>query len=130
MKIAIGGAVCVALAAGVLAGCSTSDDKASPSTTTTSAATAIGFRSQVQALADTVSSPQSGFWTPEEFITKFCKQYASKPGSTQRMVAKDLALGAAVASNANDAKGEAAKQEPNALALVSSNAACAALPRG
>ncbi|MFE4456094.1 hypothetical protein ACFROC_01940 [Nocardia tengchongensis] len=130
MKISTG-VVIALLSTAVLAGCSPTDDTATPSTTTATSGDDI-FRGQVQALADTVTSPQAGVWTPEEFVSRYCRQYTSKPGSTQRMVAKDLALGAAVASgkSGDSAKQEAVKREDNALWLISNLVDCESLPRG
>ncbi|WP_306362465.1 hypothetical protein [Nocardia sp. CC227C] len=123
------GVLAAALIAMALAGCS--DDAAQGGKTTTSttasAAQALAFRSGVQTLADTVTSPQKGYWTPEQFLASFCQKANSTPGATQQSVAKELAIGVAAATDSSSS--ERASQEASALALMATVPACQTIPK-
>ncbi|WP_062982920.1 hypothetical protein [Nocardia anaemiae] len=73
--------------------------------------------------------------TPTEFVAMYCKHLATEPNTTQRQIAKDLALSVA----ANDTKEtkttdgtkiEADRETPNALAFIALVPACQVFPLG
>ena len=70
-----------------------------------------------------------------EFVARFCEQHASEPDTTQRQIAKELALAVAANDtketyNTDGTKNEVDRETSNALAFMAQVPACQTFPLG